>query len=116
MGRVTRTHDDIDLAIWQRDLHAADRVLRDAGWVHQPQHGEDGYTGYGNGAIHLDLALLAYDACGVVYTPLQEGRGEWSQGAFGQDARELEERALDSSVSRHCGQTRWGAVKMRQPP
>jgi hypothetical protein len=25
-----------------------------------------------------------------VYTPLQEGRGEWSQGAFGQDERELE--------------------------
>jgi Aminoglycoside-2''-adenylyltransferase len=90
VGRVTRTHDDIDLAIWARDLHGADRVLRDAGWVHQPQPGEDGYTEYGNGAIHLDLALLARDACGVVYTPLQEGRGEWSQGAFGQDERELE--------------------------
>ena len=60
-----------------------------AGYTNR-SHGEDGYTEYGNGAIHLDLALLACDADGVVYTPLQEGRGEWSQGAFGQDARELE--------------------------
>jgi hypothetical protein len=73
VGRVTRTHDDIDLAIWQMDLKAVDRVLRDAGWVLQPRPGEDGYTDYGNGAIHPDLALLACDADGIVYPHWRKG-------------------------------------------
>ncbi len=90
VGRVTRTHDDIDLAIWQRDLQVVDWVLHDTGWVHQPQPGEDGYTEYANGTMHLDLALLARDADGVVYTPLAAGRGDWDQGAFGLDERQLE--------------------------
>ena len=90
VGRVTRPHADVDVAVWQRNFVDVDRLLRGAGWVHRPQPGEDGYTEYVNGAMHLDLAFLARDSDGLVYTPLQEGRGDWSRNAFGQDLIELE--------------------------
>jgi Aminoglycoside-2''-adenylyltransferase len=90
VGRVTRSHADIDLAVWKRDLVEVDRLLRRAGWRHRPQRGEDGYTTYANGVIHLDLAFLVRGSDGLVYTPLREGRGDWSRDAFGQDLAELE--------------------------
>jgi hypothetical protein len=89
-GRLTRAHADIDIAIWRNDFEAVDRLLRGAGWQHQPQPGEDGYTGYRSGAISLDLAFLAQGDHGVVYTPLEEGgRGDWTPGAFGHEVMEL---------------------------
>jgi hypothetical protein len=89
VGHITRLHADIDVAIWQADFELVDRLLRLDGWIRVPQPGEDGYTGYGNGPHHLDLAFLARDADGVVFTPLEEGRGTWSDGAFGRDQLEL---------------------------
>jgi hypothetical protein len=81
-GRVTRTHDDIDIAIWQADAGSVDGLLQELGWEHKADPGEDGYAAYRQGALTLDLAFLTRDADGVVSTPLLEGRGEWSVGAF----------------------------------
>jgi hypothetical protein len=89
-GRVTRTHADVDLAVWQVDLDRIRGLLEAEGWLHAPEPGEDGYTGYERHGTRLELAFLARDGdAGSVYTPLTAGRGEWPAGSFGQDMAEL---------------------------
>jgi Aminoglycoside-2''-adenylyltransferase len=90
VGRVTRPHSDIDLAVWGEDAEEVGRLLGADSWEHHPEPGEDGYTAYRKGSLRLDLAFLARDSDGVVYTPLQVGRGDWSPGAFGRDVIQLE--------------------------
>jgi hypothetical protein len=57
--------------------------------VHAPEPGEDGYNGYERGEIRLELAFLARDEVGTVYTPLAEGRGFWPPGSLGDDQAEV---------------------------
>jgi hypothetical protein len=89
-GRVTRPHADIDVAVFLSDLGRIDVLLRQAGWHHTPQAGEDGYTQY----VHeeearLDLAFLVRGDDGVAYTPIDSGRGDWPLGSFGNDVADL---------------------------
>ncbi len=88
-GNVSRPHDDLDLAVWSKDYEAIAALLTADGWRHAPEEGEDGFTGYERGDVRLELAFLARDADGVVYTPLEEGRGTWPEGSFGDDVAEL---------------------------
>jgi hypothetical protein len=88
-GRVTRDHADIDIAIWQEDAEAVARLLAREGWAHAPGAEEDGYTTYTHVTVHLDLAFLARDEAGAVFTPLNSGRGDWPPGSFGPDVRWL---------------------------
>lgn len=88
-GRVTRDHEDIDLAVWHADLDRLRALLEGEGWVHAPVPGEDGYTGYGRGGVRLELAFLARDRAGTPYTPLAQGRGEWPSGSFGNARAEV---------------------------
>jgi hypothetical protein len=88
-GRVSRPHDDLDLAVWFDDHGRIATLLSRDGWSHAPEAGEDGYTGYERGNVRLELAFIARDANGVVYTPLREGRGVWPEASFGDDVAEL---------------------------
>jgi hypothetical protein len=54
-----------------------------------PEEGADGYSGYQRDDVRLELAFLARDANGDVYTPLREGRGTWPGGSFGDEVAEL---------------------------
>jgi hypothetical protein len=90
-GSVTRAHDDLDIAVWLKDYVRVAALLLADGWMHMPETGEDGYTGYRRGAVKLEVAFLARSETGQVYTPLRGGRrGEWPNGAFGDDVAELE--------------------------
>jgi hypothetical protein len=90
-GSVTRAHDDIDLAVWERDRDRIATLLAAAGWLHTPEAGADGYTGYARGEVRLELAFLARDQTGEVYTPLREGgRGGWPAQTFADDLAELD--------------------------
>ncbi|HEX3461612.1 MAG TPA: hypothetical protein VHT49_11955 [Acidimicrobiales bacterium] len=90
-GRVTREHADIDIAVWVADLDRAKLVLDQAGWILTLDAPRDGYAVFDNGSMHLDLTYLARDdATGVVYTPLLQGRGDWPEGAFDEDVKELD--------------------------
>ncbi|HTB60694.1 MAG TPA: nucleotidyltransferase family protein [Polyangia bacterium] len=66
---VTRAHDDIDLAVWRRDLAAIAALLEKDGWTSAVSGAEDGYTTYQRDDIQLDLAFLERDDDGAVYTP-----------------------------------------------
>jgi len=77
-GLVTRTHDDLDIAVWAEDHKRIATLLAADGWAHSPEQGEDGYTGYQRGSVRLELAFLARAADGQIYTPLREGgRAAW---------------------------------------
>lgn len=89
-GRVTRQHADIDMAVWFADLDRAKEVLDLESWTLTRDALEDGYAEFGNQSMHLDLTYLVRDeTTGAVYTPLVQGRGEWPDGAFGEDLKEL---------------------------
>ncbi len=88
-GAVTRPHDDLDLAVWLEDLDRIASLLAAEGWRHVPDEDEDGYTAYERGSLRVELAFLARDESGVVYTPLRAGRASWPVGAFGSDVAEL---------------------------
>ena len=86
---VTRPHDDLDLAVWLEDHDRIAAVLAADGWTHAPEKEENGYTGYERRTVRLELAFLARDASGHVYTPLREGQAAWPEGAFENDLAEL---------------------------
>jgi hypothetical protein len=88
-GRVTRDHEDIDLAVWHADLDRLRVLLEGEGWAHAPVPEEDGYTGYERGGVRLELAFLARDEAGITYTPLAQGRGDWPSGSFGNARAEV---------------------------
>jgi hypothetical protein len=88
-GAVTRAHDDVDLAVWARDLPRIAQLLATEGWAHVPDEDEDGYTGYHRGAVRLELAFLARGEDGTPYTPSRKGRVAWPAGAFEDDVAEL---------------------------
>jgi hypothetical protein len=88
-GHVTRPHGDIDIAVWHKDRVRLAALLECQGWAHSPQAGEDGYTSYEHGAIKLEVAFLARDDQGLIYTPLRDGRGEWPNDTFGDDVAKL---------------------------
>jgi len=88
-GRVTREHDDIDIAIWSDDRAQLATLLHERAWIHRPDAGEDGYTRYERNEVRLEVAFLARDERGDVYTPLQDGRGEWPRDSFGDDIAHL---------------------------
>ena len=97
-GRVTREHDDVDVAVWQTDLARLTAVLQADGWVHAPQLTEDGYTGFEKAGIRLELAFLDRDRTGVMFTPLTRGRSDWPSGSF-EDAQARVEGVLARVVS-----------------
>jgi hypothetical protein len=95
-GAVTRSHADLDIAIWHEDYERIAGLLGADGWSHSPEPGEDGSTAYEREGVRLELAFLARDEDGEVYTPLRDGRAGWAEGAFVDDVREL--RGVEARV------------------
>ncbi|HEY2408121.1 MAG TPA: hypothetical protein VGI10_19070 [Polyangiaceae bacterium] len=89
VGALTRAHGDIDVAVWSHDRERVAALLDEDAWRHAAEPGEDGYTCYERDAIRIDVAFLARDESGRVYTPLRAGRGEWPRDSFGNDRLEL---------------------------
>jgi hypothetical protein len=88
-GRVTRAHGDLDIAVWYDDSTRLAALLQRHGWAHGPREDEEGYTGYERGGVRLEVAFLARDDQGRIYTPLAEERGEWPDETFGDDVGAL---------------------------
>jgi hypothetical protein len=90
-GSITRAHDDLDVAIWLRDLTLVAQLLEHDGWTHEPEGAEDGSTAFARRGVRVELAFLeADDAGGDPYTPLANGgRAAWASGAFGRDVLTL---------------------------
>jgi hypothetical protein len=89
-GRVTRAHDDVDIAVWQKDVPSIARLLMADGWRHAPSSDDDGGTGYERGGVRLELTYLVRSDDGRVVTPLRNGNVSWPKDALADDVRELE--------------------------
>ena len=89
VGHLTRAHDDIDIATWYRDREILMPILVQDGWAHRADADGDGYTCFEHDTIRLEVAFLARDDKGNVYTPIESGRAEWPRATFGSDTREL---------------------------
>jgi hypothetical protein len=88
-GQVTREHGDMDIAVWSSDGARLIALLLDRSWIHRPERDEDGYTCYARGGIRLEVAFLARDESGHIYTSLLAGRGEWPANSFSDDVARL---------------------------
>src|ERR1044071_10504320 len=75
-GRVTRDHADIDLAVWHSDLEQLGMLLGADGWLREPEDG-DGFVVYQREAVRAEFAFLDRDEAGIIYTPVEAGRGDW---------------------------------------
>jgi len=89
-GRVTRAHSDIDLAVWRDDVETVSGLLEADGWRRGPDE-VDGVRTYQRGVVRAEVALLARDEDGTIYTPLEDGRGAWPRRCFGDDVGQLED-------------------------
>jgi hypothetical protein len=90
VGSVTRSHDDLDIAVWLADVPRIAEILQDDGWRHAPDEDEDGGTGYEREAVRLELTYLVRDADGGTFTPLRRRRAPWSREALSNDVGELD--------------------------
>ena len=89
-GSVTRSHDDVDIAVWLDDLPRIASLLEEDGWRHAPHEDEDGGTGYEREGVRLELMFLSRGPAGEAFTPFAHGRADWGDATFGDDARELD--------------------------
>jgi hypothetical protein len=71
-GKVTRRHDDLDLAVWSHDGERVRELLTAAGWRHTP---EEGYSVYDVAGVRLEVAFLDH--------------GEWPRNSFEHDVAEV---------------------------
>ena len=90
VGRVTRHHDDLDLAVWLDDVPRIERLLLGARWEHVPDPDEDGGTGYERDHVRLELTYLRRGDDDTVVVPLSGGDAPWRADAFGSDERTLD--------------------------
>jgi hypothetical protein len=88
-GAVTRTHDDLDVAVWEVDGPAIARLLTASGWRHAtPLPDEDGGTGYERGVVRLELTFLVRTG-GHTFIPLRSGPVEWLDDELAVVVRDL---------------------------
>jgi hypothetical protein len=87
-GSVTRSHDDVDLAVWLDDRERIVALLERDGWTHAPEPDEDGGTGYERDGVRVELTFLVR-ANGVVSIPLRAGPVAWPDAMDGETAELL---------------------------
>jgi hypothetical protein len=83
VGAVTRSHGDIDLAVWADDTEAIHSALGASGWEHSPAEDEDGGTGYARNGVRLELTYLGRDANGAVFIALRDRNVLWTERPLG---------------------------------
>ena len=90
VGRITRIHDDIDLAVWREDYPRIREALQAAGWRYEPVEDVATGAGFRSGAVLVELTFVVSDSSGQVFIPFPEQPGLWSSVPFGTDRRKLQ--------------------------
>jgi hypothetical protein len=89
VGRVTRPHDDVDVAVRRVDQGRVDEALRAAGWTHTPRADDRLGTRYGLRGAELELTFVEEDHLGRVVVPLPDAPVVWYEGPLRGTRREL---------------------------
>jgi len=89
VGRLTRVHTDVDLAVPLDELPPVRSLLERDGWRHAPEPEEDGGTGFERGTVRLELTYLVRLDDGAIATPFRAGPAAWDADALADEVREL---------------------------
>ena len=89
VGRVSRTHDDVDLAVLLGDRAAIHDLILGAGWLPAPVDDEAIGAGYRRHDVLLELTFVETDDDGRVLIPFVTGPAVWSTIPFGDVTRQL---------------------------
>lgn len=89
LGSVSRSHSDIDVAIWYKDVKRIVDVMKLYDWKMIEDENE-GVLVFKREPILAEFALLEVNSKGRVYTPTTDGQALWPENAFGDDARIME--------------------------
>ena len=89
VGRVTREHGDLDLAVRLGDRHAIHDLLLSDGWDPAPVDDEAIGAGYRRHDVLVELTFVETDDDGQVLIPFTAGPAVWSTIPFGDMTREL---------------------------
>lgn len=89
VGRITREHDDIDIAAWRDDSDAIGTALQIAGWRHTPVANEVVGTRYEWRTAQVEFTFVVAGDEGRILIPLAEQPIVWSTEPFGDARREL---------------------------
>jgi len=89
VGRMTRPHGDIDLAVWSHDADEIEALITRHGWKQAPAPDDNGGTGYEQDSIRLELTYILEGASGEVLIAFRDGPALWSASSFGNEVREL---------------------------
>ena len=88
VGRVTRPHDDIDVAAWRGDYDRIKTCLEGAGWEHTPTPSDLVGTRYRLRSAEVEFTFLDSGPDGKVVIPLADPV-VWSAEPLGDHRREL---------------------------
>ena len=72
VGRLTRSHDDIDVLVWRRDESRIDEALTSAGWEHRPSPEDLVGTNYARDGYELQLTFAVTDVEGSMVVPVPD--------------------------------------------
>jgi hypothetical protein len=89
VGVVTRSHGDVDLAVWADEAEAIRSALLTSGWKHKPEPDEDGGTGYERDGVRVELTYLVGGESDEVFIALSERNVLWADRPLGDDVLEL---------------------------
>jgi hypothetical protein len=89
VGRITREHTDVDLAVPLHDLPRLRAALEQRGWRHAPEPDEDGGTGFERDGVRLELTFLVRLDDGTPAIAFRAGPVAWPGGAPADETREL---------------------------
>jgi len=89
VGRVTRPHDDIDVAAWRRDYDAIQKVLTAGGWTHTPTDEDAVGTRYLLDGALVEFTFLEAGHAGEIVIPIPGNRVVFPMESFGDARRTL---------------------------
>ena len=89
VGRVTRTHEDIDFLVWRRDESRVHDVLVEAGWQHAPTPEDLLGTRYARDGFELELTFVVPGPEGGAVVPMPGRPIVLSEGTLEHARREL---------------------------
>jgi hypothetical protein len=104
VGAITRSHGDVDLAVWAEDAEAIHSALGSSGWQHRPAAEEDGGTGYERHNVRVELTYLAKGGGGEVFIALRDENVLWSESPLGVEVLDLQgahTRVIPLELLRH---------------
>jgi len=88
VGAITRDHEDIDFAGWQRDSQTIKTVLEHAGWQHMPDL-DEAADRFWRKSVLVEFTIVVTAKVGSIVILIHDQPLVWSTDPFGDQRRTL---------------------------